>query len=175
MYHIWVGLTVCYEALHRASEMRFQSGGTMKHWKVLSAIMVDRQETFSNSRRSRMVKTIIFDLSDSLLIVSALKPFLFSLCLPFFFLLRKKMRGTCPTWPPQCCQPCYIRVGEVEKKSTLRNYRMVPLMGYKKKKLAWNWFKKTYWKVKLGLLSYKVNQRRFSIKNVHLMVGCFRK
>ena len=34
-----------------------------------------------------------FDLGDSFLIVSVLKPFLFSLCLPFFFLLRKNVGG----------------------------------------------------------------------------------
>ena len=56
----------------------------MEHWKVLSATMVFRQEKFSYSRRSRMIK---------LLIVSALKPFLFPLCLPFFFLLHKKVGG----------------------------------------------------------------------------------
>ena len=32
----------------------------MEHWKVLSATMVGREEKFSNSRRSRMAKTIIF-------------------------------------------------------------------------------------------------------------------
>ena len=39
-----------------------------------------------------------FDFGN-LLIVSALKPFHFSLCLPFFFLLRKKVEGrggACP-------------------------------------------------------------------------------
>ena len=30
----------------------------MEHWKVLSATMAGRQEKFSNSRRSRMAKTI---------------------------------------------------------------------------------------------------------------------
>ena len=59
----------------------------------LSATMVGCQEKFSNSRCSRMAKTIIFDLGDSILVVSALKPFLFCLCLPFFFLQRKKMGG----------------------------------------------------------------------------------
>ena len=38
----------------------FQSGGAIEHWKVLSTTMVGRQENFSNSRRSRMAKTIIF-------------------------------------------------------------------------------------------------------------------
>ena len=33
---------------------------SMEHWKVLSAIMVGGQEKFSNSRRSRTAKTIIF-------------------------------------------------------------------------------------------------------------------
>ena len=36
------------------------------------------------------LKQLYFDLGDSLLIVSALKPFLICLCLRFFFLLRKK-------------------------------------------------------------------------------------
>ena len=47
----------------RASELDFKVGGTgggMERWKILSATMVGRQETFSNSRRSRMAKTIIF-------------------------------------------------------------------------------------------------------------------
>ena len=50
-------------------------------------------------------------------------------------------------------------MGEVEKKtlSALHSYWVVPLRGYRKKKLAWNEFKKTYWKVKLGQLSYKLN------------------
>ena len=42
------------------NEMDFKVGGTMEYWKVLSATMVGWQEKFSNSRRSRMVKTIIF-------------------------------------------------------------------------------------------------------------------
>ena len=34
--------------------------GPMEHWKVLSATMISRQEKFSNSRHSRIAKTIIF-------------------------------------------------------------------------------------------------------------------
>ena len=41
-----------------------------------------------------------FDFGDSLLIVSALKVFLFSFCFPFFFLLRKKWRAMAPSGPP---------------------------------------------------------------------------
>ena len=50
------------DPFHRAGEMDFKvmGGGGMKHGKVLSATMVGRQEKFSNSRRSRMAKTIIF-------------------------------------------------------------------------------------------------------------------
>ena len=47
------------------------------------------------------LKQSYFDLGDSLLIVSAaLEPFLSSLCLPFFFLLCKKMGGHGPLLPP---------------------------------------------------------------------------
>ena len=50
---------------HTEPKNGFQSGGRwgeggMEHWKVSSATMVGRQEKFSNSRRSRMAKTIIF-------------------------------------------------------------------------------------------------------------------
>ena len=38
----------------------FQSGGAMEHWKGMSATMVGRQEKCSNSRRSRMAKTVTF-------------------------------------------------------------------------------------------------------------------
>ena len=54
------------DPFHRAGEMDFKvmggevGGGGMKHGKVLSATTVGRQEKFSNSRRSTMVKTIIF-------------------------------------------------------------------------------------------------------------------
>ena len=53
------------DPFHRTGEMHFKvmgggvGGGGMKHGKVLSATMVGRQK-FSNSRRSTMVKTIIF-------------------------------------------------------------------------------------------------------------------
>ena len=42
----------------------FQSGGVKEHWKVLSATMVDRQEKFSNSKHSRMAKTVTLYLVD---------------------------------------------------------------------------------------------------------------
>ena len=55
------------------------------------------------------LKQKYFDLSDSLLIVSALKSFLFSLCLPFLFLLRKKVGGrggwALPPRLPRCRRP----------------------------------------------------------------------
>ena len=38
----------------------FQSGGTMEHWKGMSATMVGRQEKFMNSRHSRMAKIVTF-------------------------------------------------------------------------------------------------------------------
>ena len=44
----------------RAGEMDFNVGGAMEHWKVMLATMVGRQEKFSNSRRSRMSKIVIF-------------------------------------------------------------------------------------------------------------------
>ena len=71
----------------------------------------------------------------------------------------------------------YIRVGEVEKKAFLaiQNYWMIPFRGYKKKKLALNGFKETYWVVKLRLLSYKLKHRYFSDRNTLLMVVCFHK
>ena len=72
-------------------------GGGMEHWKVLSATMVGRQEKFSNSRRSRMDKTIIF--------WPWWQPFNSFCCetlsfLPLspFFLLRKKVGGP---WSPR--------------------------------------------------------------------------
>ena len=38
----------------------FQIGGAKEHWKVLPATMVDQQETFLNSRCSRMAKKVTF-------------------------------------------------------------------------------------------------------------------
>ena len=51
----------------------FPSRGTMKHWSVLSATMLEGQLKFLNSRHSRMAKTVTFNLGDSVLIVPALK------------------------------------------------------------------------------------------------------
>ena len=39
---------------------QFSGGGALEHWKVLLVTMVCRQETFLNSRRSRMAKTLTF-------------------------------------------------------------------------------------------------------------------
>ena len=64
----------------------FQSGGDMEYWKVLLATMVGRQEKVLNSRSSRMAKTLV-----TVSTVSVLKLFF-----PFFFLLRKKVRGHAP-------------------------------------------------------------------------------
>ena len=47
---------------------------------------------------------------------------------------------------------------------------MFPSSGYRKKKLAWSNFKKIYWKVKLGPLSYKLTNRCFADRNALLMV-----
>ena len=95
--------------------------GAMEHWKVLSATMVGRQEKFSNSRCSRMAKTINFDLGDSPLnIVSALKTFLFCLCLPFFFLLHKKScTHANPLAPPGIAGPDNIAATEPIKMKTM--------------------------------------------------------
>ena len=49
-----------WEVIAQGRRNGFQSGGPMKHWKVLPATMVGQQEKFSNSKRSRMAKTIIF-------------------------------------------------------------------------------------------------------------------
>ena len=50
--------------------------------------MVGRQEKILNSRILEGLKQSNFDLSNSLLMFSALKVFLAFLCFPFFFLLR---------------------------------------------------------------------------------------
>ena len=47
------------------------------------------------------------------------------------------------------------------------------LRGHRKKKMAWDWFKKTYWKVKLGWLSYNLSYRCFSDRKTLLMIDCF--
>ena len=65
-------------------------GGGMEHWKVLSANMVGKKN-FRILDALEWLKQSYFDLGDRLLVVSALKPFLFSRCLPFFFLLLKKV------------------------------------------------------------------------------------
>ena len=41
--------------------------------------------------------------------------------------------------------------------------------------MAWNWFKKKYWKVKLGPLLCKLNYRCFLHRNALSMVAHFRK
>ena len=85
----------------------FQSGGAMKHWKLFSATMVNRQEKILNSSRSKLTKTVTFYLGDSILIVSAFKFFLFFLCFLFSFCYAKKWgrRGHTPP-APRCCQSC---------------------------------------------------------------------
>ena len=63
--------------------------------------MVSRHEKVSNSRHSGLVKRIIFLPWWQPFNSFALKPFLFSLCLPFIFLLCKNVGGrhSCPGLP----------------------------------------------------------------------------
>ena len=68
------------------------------------------KEKFLNSRHFRMAKTVTFWHGDSILIVSALKLFLF-----FFFLLsfaiqnKVEVRGMAyQAPPPQCCWPWLV-------------------------------------------------------------------
>ena len=70
----------------------FQSRGAMEHWKVLLAIMVGWQEIFWILDALEWLKQWHFDLSDSLLLVSALKLFYFPL-LFFFLLVTQKIVG----------------------------------------------------------------------------------
>ena len=44
----------------------FQSGEAKEHWKVLSAIMVGRQEKFLNSKHTRITKIHLVDLCNKI-------------------------------------------------------------------------------------------------------------
>ena len=92
--------------------------GAMEHWKVLSATMVDLQENFSNSRRSRMAKAIIFWLwwwpFDSF----CFETLSFLPLSPFFLFAMQKSggkggewrgegRGPGGPWPPRCRRPWF--------------------------------------------------------------------
>ena len=64
---------------------RFQSGGTMEHWKVLSATMVGQPENFLNSRCSTVAKTVTFwPWWQPFVLFLLFLCFLFFLLLPFF-------------------------------------------------------------------------------------------
>ena len=90
---------------HRAGEVNSKvgwngrGGGGMEHWKVLSANMVGKKN-FRILDALEWLKQSYFDLGDRLLVVSALKPFLFSRCLPFFFCYSKKWGSMVPPSPP---------------------------------------------------------------------------
>ena len=68
--------------------------------RVSRADKMDFKMDFFNLDGLEWLKQYNFDLSDSLLMVSALKVFLAFLCFSFFFLPRKKVgRVACPTPP----------------------------------------------------------------------------
>ena len=84
----------------------------MEHSKVLSATMVGRQETFLNSKRSGMAKTVTFWLWWQSFNSFCFKALCFFLCLSFFFLLRKKVGkgGWGRRGMTRCRQPCIFMV-----------------------------------------------------------------
>ena len=78
----------------------------------VTLIWINNQVTFLWQGR-RMDLKVGGNVGDSLLIVSALKPVLFFLCLPFFFLLRKKVVEPCPPHPgtpvsPALFERCFL-------------------------------------------------------------------
>ena len=84
---------------HRAGEMDFKVGGTWNTEKYCRPPWLADKKNFRILDALQRLKQQYFDLGDSLLIDSVLKPFLFSLCLPFFFLLRKNVGGHGPPAP----------------------------------------------------------------------------
>ena len=127
---VWSNVFWYVKVLHMKQGWRngFQSGGAMEHWKWLSVTMVGRQEKFSNSRRSRMAKTIIFwpwwqpfnSFYFETLSFLPLSPF-------FLFATQKSERGHGPPRSPRCRRPCesvfntlYIEINTNVKKISSR-------------------------------------------------------
>ena len=77
--------------------MDFKKGGPWNTEKYCRLPWLADKKNFQILDALEWSKQSDFDLGDSLLIVSALKPFLFFLCIPFFFLLCKKVGRP---WPP---------------------------------------------------------------------------
>ena len=89
---------------------RFIVGGGMEHWKALSTTMVGRQEKFSNSRRSRMVKTKIFWSWWQLFNSFCFDILSFFTLSPFFVFATQKSGGkrgggSIAPRPPRCRRP----------------------------------------------------------------------
>ena len=80
--------------VNRAGEMDFKvregEGGAWNTEKYCRPPWLVDKKNFRILDALEWLKQEYFDFGDSLLMVSALKPFLFYLCHPFFFLLRKK-------------------------------------------------------------------------------------
>ena len=73
----------------------FQSEALMEHWEVvLLPWLVVKKRFLSSSRSITAIKQWYFNLGDSFLIVTVLKLFLFSVCLPFFFFATQENGGT---------------------------------------------------------------------------------
>ena len=79
--------------VHRAGEMDFKVRGPWNTEKCCRPPWLNDKKNFRILDAPEWLKQWYFDLGDSLLRVSSLKPFLFCLFLPFFFLLRKKVGG----------------------------------------------------------------------------------
>ena len=91
----------------------FQSGGAMEHWKVLSAIMVERQEKFLDSRRSRMAKTVTFWPWWQLFNSFCFQTLSFFSLFPFhLFATQKWGRLPPPPRPSWCRWPCFSVIHE---------------------------------------------------------------
>ena len=88
-------------------------GGCMEHWKVLSATMVTmlgRQEKYSNSRRSRIAKTIIFWPWWQPFNSFYFETLSFLPLSPFFLFATQKGRttdGGGGAWPPGIAGPAF--------------------------------------------------------------------
>ena len=86
----------------RADDIDFKVRGSWNTEKYCWPPWLADKKNFRILDAVEWLKQWYFDLGDSLLIVSALKPFLlFCLCLPFSFLPRKKVGEP---WPPWCRQ-----------------------------------------------------------------------
>ena len=78
----------------------FQSGRAMAQWKALSATIVGRQEEFSNSRSSKMAKTIIFWPWWQTFNGFYFETFSFLTLSSFSLFATEKSGGTMPPGPP---------------------------------------------------------------------------